>query len=594
MAAEETPAVAVPTPLGTLLAWTRPYRFLLWSCLAAAAVSAVLSIAPMVVLYAFAERVVTGDRALGPIFLLAGAGLAAVLLQLVLASTANRLGHRLAFAVQKDLRLAMIDRITRMPASVLEGRAGQTKKVVLDDTGQLEGLLAHVLPDLTAGVAAFLAGCAVLAMIDWRFLPAALALLPLAYLAQRWTYRGSTDVFVRWSAAEAEANRSLLAYVRGIATLKAFDRLASTLESVSGAVRLLRDLSNAITRRSSYPYALFNAALATNLVFVLPLALHLAATGRIGVPEFVLVVALGSRLTAPLVKVVLVATVLSRAEGGLARIRELLDAPVIADDGRGDMPAGNTLRLEGVEFSYPGDETGALRGVDLVIPERRLTAIVGPSGAGKSTLVRLLPRIDDVGAGRITLGGTDIRDVPLAALRQRFGVVLQKPTLYPGSVRDNVALSRPDADDETIASAAAAARIDALLANDDDRRVGEVGARLSGGERQRIDIARVVLKDAPILILDEATAFVDPHGEAKIQEAIAAAASGRTLVVVAHRLATVRQADQIVVMRDGRVEATGHHNKQQRASPTNTAQWYSQATPTPLHYDAARRAGGRR
>ena len=214
--------------------------------------------------------------------------------------------------------------------------------------------------------------------------------------------------------------------------------------------------------------------------------------------------------------------------------------------------------------------------IDLVIPEGKVTALVGPSGAGKSTLARLLPRLDEANSGRITLGGVDICDLSLADLRSRFGIVFQKPVLYPGSIRDNIALARPNAGSEEIARAAKGALVESLLRDDDAGRIGDLGACLSGGEKQRIAIARAILKDAPILILDEATASVDPYSEAQIQAAIMAASAGRTLVVIAHRLASIRDADQIVVLNAGRVEACGRHHQLLEESPTYATLWRAQ------------------
>ncbi|MEW5421223.1 ABC transporter ATP-binding protein [Amorphus sp. 3PC139-8] len=563
-------------PLRFLLDATKGRRGLFAASLGAASLAAVCSLGPVLVVYAIARIVVdgaatgAGHAALWP----AVAGLVAAALQLTFSAGANVAGHKLAFAIQKDLRLALVDRLGRMPVSAVEGRAGEIRKTALSDTGKLEGLLAHVLPDMAGGVAAFLAGTTLLAVVDWRLALAGLALLPLAWVAQRLTYRGGAELFAEWSGVEAEANQAMLSYVRGIGTLKAFNRLASTLTTVTRSMYRLRDLSVSVARRSRYPYSLFNAALGTNLLVVLPVATFLAATGGIGVPEFVLATALGARLTAPLAKTVIAANVLSRAGASVERIQSLLSMPVIADGGTAPLPAGNTIRFHGVSFAYPNGRE-MLRDIDLEIPEGKVTAIVGPSGAGKSTLARLIPRLEDSTSGHVSLGGVNVRDLTLADLRSRIAVVFQETVLAEGSIAEAIALARPEANASAVEEAAVAARLSGF---DLQASVGDRGSRLSGGEKQRVGIARAILKDAPILILDEATAFVDAENEAEVQRAIASASRDRTLVVIAHRLASVAHADRIVVLADGRIEACGDHAELLDRSPTYVRLWAAQAT----------------
>ena len=251
-----------------------------------------------------------------------------------------------------------------------------------------------------------------------------------------------------------------------------------------------------------------------------------------------------------------------RAMAAALRITQVLDLPVLPENPHPRLPADGSVRLEGVSFSYDADRAPALRDVSIDIPSGTICALVGPSGSGKSTVARLVPRFFDVTEGAVLVGGVDVRQVSSDELLRRIALVFQDPFLVHASVRDNLTIGVPDATGEQIERACRAARIhDEILALPDgyDTVVGERGASLSGGQRQRVTVARALLSDAPVVILDEATAFADPENEALIQDAVAELTRGRTVLVVAHRLSTIVDADQIVVLDHGRVAETGTH-----------------------------------
>jgi len=580
MSTESVSARTMPEgSLPFILRLTRPHHVMLIVALLAAGFSAVFALAPTLVIYGISLVVLSSDPEAFRIVFLALVGLGAVVVGLLLASAANMLGHKIAFAVQKELRLALLGRMAQMPVSRIEGKAGELKKVVLGDIDRLEGLLAHVLPDMVAGLTGPIAGAVVLLFIDWRLTLSALALVPVAWFAQYWTWHGRTAIFEEWNRTEANANSALLSYVRGIATLKAFNRQASTLENVTTAIHRLRDLAVMVTRRSRYPYSLFSSALSANLLVVLPVALILHKSGLIDQAEFVLAVVLGACLVKPLNKVVFAAMILARTSVAIDRIQALLNTSTIAEHARMNPPVHNTIRFERVCFAYP-EGRAVLQNIDLEINEGSLTALVGPSGAGKTTLARLLPRFEDCTSGCIRLGGVDIRDLSLAELRRRIGIVFQDPTLFHGSIRDNIGIAKPDASPERLAQAATDARVQSFGGDALAVTVSDGGSGLSGGERQRVAIARAILKDAPILILDEATAFVDAENEAEVQVALSAAGQGRTVLVIAHRLASIEHADQIIVLNEGRVEACGKHADLLRRSPTYARLWNAQQRAT--------------
>lgn len=582
MTAEDDTVQSLPAgALPFIVALAKPHRVLLALALLAAALSAIFALAPALVIYGISREVLSGTSDQSGIVVFALLGVIATAAYLLLTGAATVLGHKIAFTIQRELRITLLRRIERLPISRIEGKAGEFKKILLGDVDRLESLLAHVLPDMAAGLTGPIVGAIVLAFVDWRIMLAALALLPVAWLSQVWTWHGRTEIFEEWNRTEAEANSALLSYVRGIATLKAFNRQASTLDNVSVAVHRLRDLAVEITRRSRYPYSLFSSTLSTNLLIVLPVALILHDVGAIGTPEFVLATVLGASLTAPLNKVVFAAMIMSRTSVAVDRIRSILTEPVIADEGGAVLPAGNTIRFENVGFAYP-DGGEALYDIDLEIPEGKITALVGPSGAGKTTLARLLPRFEDCTSGRITLGGTDIRDLSLADLRSRISVVFQDAVLFHGSIGDNIRMAAPNVSTAKLAGAVAGARVAGIGGKDDalSLHVSDRGADLSGGEKQRVAIARAIAKDTPILILDEATAFIDAENEAEVQTALSMAGRGRTLLVIAHRLASIEYADQIIVLNNGRLEARGGHKDLLSTSPTYAQLWAAQQSGT--------------
>lgn len=556
---------------------------LLLSAAALATLAAVAELAPYVLVYRMAGVVTAPDPDTGHLVWLAVLILAAAILRLLLFGGANILSHRMAFRIQKDLRIALVRALERQPLGQLEGRAGDLKKTLIDDVGGLEHLIAHTLPDAVAGMVLPLLAAVVLLAVDWRMALASLVLLPVALAAQARAFRGLEVIHAQWHAADTAANASLLAYIRGIATLKAHNRVARSLGTLRTAVHALAGLADSITRRTAIPYALFFVTLSTNLLVVLPVGVVLHIAGTLDVAAFVLFVVLGAGLTAPLLRVMFAFGALERQMQGAARVAALLDTPALAPRQPPSTPGtqvGTDISFEHVSFGY-GDRSDVLRDVSFVIPAGSIAALVGPSGAGKSTLVRLAARFWDARDGAVRIGGIDVRDMAPESLRDQVAVVFQDPFFFNGTLRENLAIAARDATTATLMQAAEAAGLAGLVAQLPqglDTPIGDRGARLSGGERQRLAIARALLKDAPILLLDEATAFADPESERAVQQAIGRLTVGRTVLVVAHRLATVMQADTIAVLADGRLDGVGRHDGLLRDSSVYRRLWDAQTS----------------
>lgn len=557
-----------------LVAWAaRPYRRAFAGAMLLSVGAALLELAPPFAIWGIARDVFSPGADGRHVTMLALLSLAAVLIRFVLAGGASLLCHATAFRMQRRLRGMLLDHMARLPLVRIEGRSGDLKKTIVDDVGRLEGIVAHTLPDLVGGLAVPTIAAVALFYIDWRMALGSLAMLPFALLAQAWMSKAHTSAFAQWTATEAAANQSILAYVRGIATLKTFNRHARSLDDVRSAVHGLRDLAVATTRKARYPFALFNIALQTNLVVVLPLGLILHAAGTLSFSDLVLFLVLGSALTAPLAKAAFSLASVQHVSTSADRIAALLNEMPQHTSNTPEYPRDNTIRFECVRFAYPGGPV-TLDIPSLEIPEGSVTAVIGRSGAGKTTLVRLITRMLDCTEGRVSIGGADIRGMAPADLERRVSFVLQDPMLFHGTIGENIRLSRPGASDEAVRTAARAANaasfIEALPLGY-DTSIGDHGTRLSGGQKQRIAIARAILKDAPILVLDEATASVDPLAERDIQLGLSKAMEGRSVLVIAHRIATIEHVERILVLANGRIEAQGNHASLLATSPTYTA-----------------------
>lgn len=527
--------------------------------------SAVLELVPHLTVYVAALTVFAAEPD-GTLLSWVALAFAGVVLRFVLLGAGYILSHTVAFRVMRDLRIQLIEKLARVPGRFFRDHpSGDLKKTIVDDVASLEAIFAHSIPELASGLIVPILGSLVLWWSDWRMAALALVLMPVALGIQAVTMRGYGDSFAQWHAAEARANEGVLEFIRGVVVLKSFDRDASSLARVRDGIYGIRDLAVAMTRRSMLGYSLFFSLLSGNLVVVLPAGVALHLWGDISQEQLVLFVALGTGLLMPLMRLMFLFGSSQQVAKALGRVRALLAADELDEPTTlQEEPATAAIRLEQVSFTYPGREERALSDVDLVFEPATTTAIVGDSGAGKTTLLRLLVRSYDPDRGSISIGGVELRSLTADQRAQWISHVSQATTLFDATVAQNLRLADPAATMEAVVRAAQAAHAHEFvqaLPEGYDTGLGDRGARLSGGERQRLSIARALLADAPIIVLDEVTANVDPESERGIQEGIAQLAEGRVVVVVAHRLRTVAHSDSIVVMDAGRVVDRGPHEQ---------------------------------
>jgi len=548
-----------PRPLATVLGPVRAPLAL------AMVLQALASAAGVGVLIAMVQ---VGDRLLGPaatgtVWPVALAGAAAALAAVLLATAATVVTHLADSRLQLRLRRALADRLSRMPLTWFTRQgSGRVKKIVHDDVQTMHYLVAHTVLDVTAVVVTPLVAVAYLASVAWWL--ALISLLPLAAglgLFRR-AMAGAGPKMAAYGQAAREINSAAVEFVDGIAVLKTFGQTGVAHRRFRQAAEAFSDFfarwAAGTTGITTASQLVVTAPVV--LLIVLGVGVPAAVAGQLAPSALVAFVLLAPAVAAPAAGIGGRVQALRTGLGAAAEVAALIHHPDDQVSGGTGNPDGTSVRLTGVSFSYDGTRQ-VLDGVDLELVPGTVTALVGPSGAGKSTVARLIAGFHRPTAGLVSVGGVAVEELDPAVLHRTIGFVLQDVILLRASVAENIALARPDAGHDEIEAAARAAQIhDRIVAEPAGyEAVVGVDVSFSGGEAQRISIARALLADPPVLVLDEATAYADPHAESAIQRALSALAAGRTLLVIAHRLASVRAADQIVVLDQGRVVEQGIH-----------------------------------
>jgi len=468
-----------------------------------------------------------------------------------------------SYALTIAYRGRLIDHLQRLPPGVLgRQRVGQLASVVTDDVKRMEDVFTHLTAELLAALAVPLLFALALAWVDWRLTLALLVTSPLAVLALNGANRFFLARGRRKQALFLDAGGLLVEFVTGLRTLRLFHRAQDWLQRLDRRFAQLRRHSMGAEAWGGGSVQAYRQLLECGLPVLLVVAGALAARQGLAAATWLLFVLAACRLLDPLLDAAAYLVELRAMVQGEARLQQLLDEPKQGEGHRAEPPAGHAVEYRGVSFGYGAEPV--LRDISFCADEGSVTAIVGPSGAGKSSLLHLLARFHDPQRGCIMLGGIDLRELRSDTLYGQLGFVFQDVQLFDGSVMENVRIGRDGASDEEVIAACRAACCDGFVRQLPDgyvTRVGENGQRLSGGERQRLSIARALLKDAPVLLLDEATASVDPQSQHEIQQALSRLVAGRTVIVVAHRLHTVRHAEQILVLEHGRLCERGSHEE---------------------------------
>ncbi len=497
------------------------------------------------------------------IWRLALAGAAATVLKYVFSGFSSVLSHTSAYNILYDLRILISKKLATLPLGWFnESTSGQIKKVMLEDVEQIEVFVGHNLPELVGSLVHMLMAVGVLFYFDWRLALAALSLMPVAVAVQAWTMSGNKPLREKYFTAAENTNAAMIQYIQGMPVIKAFNQTAESFKKYSESVRTCAHYEAAICDRWLLPTTLFSVSLNAGMLVLMPLGAAMYLAGSITLSTFVLFLLIALGLGSSLFQFIMLGSMLEKHLEGQGRIKRILNAAPLPEPATSKPAPDNRIVADNVEFSY--GEKKVLRGIDFVLPAGNFLALVGPSGAGKTTLARLIPRFWDVENGAVRLGETDVRDMKMEDLMDKITFVFQDVFLFNDTIAENLRLGKPDATREELEAAAAAARChDFIMSLPDgyDHIVGERGGKISGGEKQRLSIARALLKNAPILVMDEATAFIDPENEAIIQEAINSLVKDKTLIVIAHRLSTITAAHQILVIDRGEIAAEGTHEQ---------------------------------
>jgi ATP-binding cassette subfamily B protein len=492
--------------------------------------------------------------------LVAACSLAARVLLLIAASTISHVAEN---EFQLDVRRRLVDRLGRLPLGWFgETNSGMVKKSVQDDVDQMHHLVAHSLLELVSAVTVPLVSLGYLFWVDWRMSLVLLVPLVLGVVLYARTGNAFMRNLAAMDSATAQLNASAVEFVRGIAVIKTFGQAGRAHRAFAKAADEFADFFMSWVAKLIGPRAASELVLSpvTMTAAVLVGGAAFVTSGWLRPVDLLPFLLVGVGLSAPIATVLFAEQEVRAAQAAAARVTGLLAAPELPAPDDPQKPQDDRVVIDAVDFSYDG-ENQVLRHIDVELRPGTVTALVGPSGAGKSTIASLLPRFWDVTSGAIRLGGVDLRRLAPADLYRRVAFVFQEVRLLRETVEDNIRLARPTASRAEVEAAAREAQIhDRIMAlpRGYDSVIGD-DARLSGGEAQRVSIARALLADAPIIVLDEATVFVDPDSEAAIQEALSRLTADRTVLVIAHRLATVADADQIAVLVDGRIAELGTH-----------------------------------
>ena len=473
--------------------------------------------------------------------------LLAYAVKILLFSLSTGTSHAMAYTILEGLRLRLADRFLHAPLGNVENHTiGEIKSMMVDKIENLEPPLAHMIPEGAGHVVLPVVSIIALLCIDWRLALASLVTFPLSFLCMGLTFKISGKNFEKYDQSAINDFRTFV--VKWLASTFATMKLS---------------------------FALFPST----LIGTLPVALALASKGTITAPEAALAVMLSISMVGSLAKLEVFSENMRQVKFTVENLEEFLEMPELPQPEKRADIRHTDVALRNVRFSYTGEEQDeVLHGIDMTLPEGSFTALVGPSGGGKSTVAKLIARFWDVTSGAITIGGVNVKDRPLSQLSVYVSFVTQDNFLFRCSLLENIRLGNPNATDEEVKAAARAAQCEEFISKlpqGYDTPAGEAGKRLSGGEKQRIAIARMMLKNAPIVILDEATAFTDPENEDKIQRSIAALTRGKTLLVIAHRLSTIKNADNIVVLKNGAIVAQGTQEQLLEKCPLYQGMWRS-------------------
>lgn len=498
------------------------------------------------------------------------------ILRYVLHSVSTSLSHHATFQVLANTRIRLLDKLATLPlGTVLDRSSGSYKNIIVERVDSIETTLAHLLPEMTSNIVGAAAVLILLFVLDWRMGLSMLIVVPLGIICFMSMFSGYNEKFQRTVTSTKALNDTAVEYIGGIEVIKAFGQSKTSYAKFVSAAKEGADCFIDWMRGSLFGQVAGMAIFPSTLLGILPVGCLLYMRGSLSAETFLTVIVLSFGVMQPLITAFSYTDDIAQVTTIVGEVADVLSGEDMRRPEKAEkLPADNSIELKNVRFAYHDKEV--LHGINLKIKPGTVNALVGPSGSGKSTIARLIASLWDVKDGSIELGGVDIRTLPLKDCTSRIAYVSQDNYLFDLSVLDNIRMGKKGASDEEVMAAAEKCGCHEFimgLENGYQTVCGSSGGHLSGGERQRISIARAMLKDAPIVILDEATSYTDPENEAVIQPALAKLVQGKTVLVIAHRLSTIADADQIIVVNHGEIEAAGTQEELLKSCPLYKTMW---------------------
>ena len=527
-------------------------------------IGVIFSLAPYILMGEVVRNLVGGNKDSGFYIHMAICIAACWILRIIFHNISTNISHKTTFRLIGNVRKALCDKLSRLPlGTVLDTPSGAMKNIIVERVDSTETTLAHLIPEFTANITAPVIMFIFIIRLDWRMALWSLATLPIAFVAMAVMFKDYERPFKRTQDTTKALNDTAVEYIGGIEVIKAFGKAESSYERFVSAAN-----DNAASfvdwmKSCIVPHAFATAIAPATLLAVLPVGALYTLNGSLTLVDFINILILAAGLASPLIVAMGYSDDIGKATAIFGDIDKVLEEKELERPERSKAyPADNGIELKNVKFGYKDEEV--LHGIDLDIKPGTITALVGPSGSGKSTVARLIASLWDTDEGSIKIGGVDIKDMSLYDYNNMVAYVSQDNFLFDTTVRENIGMGNPKATNaqvEQIAKDSGCYDFIMGLEKGFDTVVGGSGAHLSGGERQRIAIARAMMKDAKIVILDEATAYTDPENEAVIQASVAKLVKDKTLIVIAHRLSTIIDSDNIVVINNGNIEEMGTHSE---------------------------------
>ena len=561
------------TGLARLIEIAGTKRRLLIGAMLLAVITAIVQFVPIIAVYNILIEL--AEHALDPslidkayIWLWSYIALGAFFAFGVLTFASLMLSHIAAFNILYEIRMQLVQKMVRLPLGFFSRRAsGELKKIMSDDVERIELFIAHHIPDIVTALLFPLILVSYMFAVDWRLAIVVLAVLAMAFYVMGRMYTGKKirEVSKRYVETLGRMNASIVEYIRGIQVVKTFTESTNTYRKLNDDIKEYRKFANEVNVQYQPTYVGFLTILSSALLFIIPVAVWLlvgSASYATFVPVLLMFLFFGVAVFFPVLKLLWIGSFLNQNNMGVQKIDDILYMDEIEEPDIPRHPKDASVEFRNVSFAY--DTTPILKAISFISHPGTITALVGPSGAGKSTVAMLAARFWDVQSGEILIGGVPVKEIPTSVLMDNVAFVFQDNMLFFDTIEENIRMGNKTATFEEVARAACAAQCHEFiesLPNGYQTLVGEGGIYLSGGEAQRIALARAILKDSPIILLDEATAFADPENEGKILAAFSHLIKGKTVLVIAHRLSTITNADRILYVDKGVIAEQGTHEQ---------------------------------